>query len=74
MPGPSCPADVAFSPGTDGGSHAFSAVLITAGVQTLSAADIANAAIHCDTSLAITPGAPKLVVRRPSQRQRRLPR
>jgi hypothetical protein len=60
------PADVAFSPGTDGGSHAFSAVLVTAGVQTLSAMDVANAAFHCDTSLAITPGAPRLVISVPA--------
>jgi hypothetical protein len=54
-----------FGP-SDAGSHAFSAVLITTGVQTLSAVDTANAGLHCDTILAITPAAPKLVIAVPA--------
>jgi hypothetical protein len=59
------PGTVVFGP-ADAGSHAFSAVLITTGVQTLSAVDTANASLHCDTILAVMPAAPKLVIAVPA--------
>lgn len=53
--------DVTYS-AADSGSHVFSTALITAGPQTLSVADTANTAIHCEAGVIVTPGAPKLVL------------
>jgi hypothetical protein len=60
---PRAPAsnDVTFS-AADSGSRALSAVLITAGPQMLSVADIANTTIHCEAAVAVAPGMPKLVL------------
>jgi len=52
------PPDSTFVPATDAGSHAFSAALLTAGTQTLTATDVANAAIQCSAVVAVAPGAP----------------
>ncbi|HEU4728625.1 MAG TPA: hypothetical protein VFT22_12065 [Kofleriaceae bacterium] len=60
----SLPGDTTFGPG-DAGSRAFSATLVTTGVQTLSAVDLANPAVRCDVPIAIMPAAPKLVVTAP---------
>lgn len=56
------PPDVTYGAGTDAGSHGFSAVLITAGVQTLTAMDIANASIHCAAPMAVMPASPRLII------------
>jgi hypothetical protein len=53
--------DVTFS-AADAGSRAFSAVLITAGPQMLSVADIANTTIHCEAGVVVAPGMPRLVL------------
>src|SRR5262249_46587612 len=58
------PSDVTFS-AADGGSHAFSAVLVTSGVQTLTVTDVANAALQCSATVAVGPGAPKIVLTMP---------
>jgi hypothetical protein len=57
--------DVTYAP-ADNGSHVFSAVLITAGPQMLSATDIANSAIHCEAGIMIAPGIPKIVLSAPA--------
>jgi hypothetical protein len=46
----------------DAGRHAFSVALVTAGDQTVTATDVANAAIQCHAVVAIAPGAPRLVL------------
>jgi hypothetical protein len=51
------PADSTFVPSTDAGSHAFSAALLTAGTQTLTATDVANPAIQCSAVVAVLPAA-----------------
>jgi len=56
------PPNVTYVPLADAGSHVFSAELITTGTQTLTATDLADPAIQCTAAIAITPGAPKLVV------------
>jgi hypothetical protein len=50
------PADTTFVPATDAGDHAFSAVLITTGAQTITISDVANPALHCSAAVAVTPG------------------
>jgi hypothetical protein len=56
------PPDVTYVPATDAGSHAFSAALVTAGSQILSAADTVDASIHCDAAILVAPGAPKITL------------
>jgi len=56
------PPDVTYVPAADAGSHAFSAALLTAGSQILSAADTANASIHCDAVIVVAPGAPRITL------------
>lgn len=65
-PRASLPASVTYVPGTDAGSHAFSAALLTTGAQTVTATDVANPAITCNAGVVITPAAPKLVLGVPS--------
>jgi hypothetical protein len=60
------PGDVTYAAGTDAGSHGFSAVLITSGVQTLMATDLANAGIHCAAPMAIAPASPRLAISLPA--------
>jgi len=60
------PPNATFAPATDSGSHAFAASLLTTGAQTLTATDVANAALHCDASFTVNPAAPKLVITIPS--------
>src|SRR5205823_4293039 len=55
------PPSVTYQP-TDAGSHVFFAQLLTAGSQTITATDTANAAIACNASLTITPAAPKIAL------------
>jgi hypothetical protein len=59
------PAPTTYTAG-DAGSHAFSAVLLTAGSQALTASDTANAAIHCSAAIAVAHAAPRLVLGLPS--------
>jgi hypothetical protein len=59
------PGEVTYT-AADNGSHVFSAVLITAGPQMLAATDTANAAIHCEAGIMITPGIPKIVLTAPA--------
>lgn len=59
------PPDVTYVPATDAGSHAFSASLVTAGPQTLTATDTANGAIHCDAVITVTPGTARFVLAMP---------
>jgi hypothetical protein len=56
------PSNVTFVPAADAGSHAFSAQLITTGAQIVTATDIADATIHCDAAIAVSPGAPKITL------------
>jgi hypothetical protein len=56
------PPDVTYVPVADGGSHAFPAVLLTTGSQILRATDTADAAIHCDAAIVVTPAAPRLTL------------
>ena len=60
------PPNATFAPGTDSGSHAFAASLLTTGAQKLTATDVANAALHCEASFTVNPGAPTLVLTIPS--------
>ncbi|HET7499676.1 MAG TPA: hypothetical protein VFK02_01690, partial [Kofleriaceae bacterium] len=60
----SLPGDATFGP-SDASGRAFSATLVTAGVQTLSAVDVANPALRCDVPIAITPAAPRLAITAP---------
>jgi hypothetical protein len=55
------PAAATYGP-TDAGRHAFPVALVTAGSQTVTATDVGNAAIQCSAAVAITPGAPRLVL------------
>jgi hypothetical protein len=64
-PRASLPGDTVFGP-SDAGNHAFSAALITTGVQTVTAIDTAKASLRCDVILAVTPAAPKLVITVPA--------
>jgi hypothetical protein len=60
------PPDSTFVPSVDAGSHAFSAALITAGPQTLTATDVANAAIQCTAAVAVLAGPPAIGLTVPS--------
>src|SRR5262249_20783528 len=55
------PANATFSAAAAGGP-AFAAALLTTGAQTLTATDVANAAITCSAPVNVTPAAPKLVI------------
>jgi hypothetical protein len=59
------PPDATFTP-DDAGSRPFSVALLTTGVQTVTAIDLANPAIQCSVGVAITPAAPKLVLSVPA--------
>jgi hypothetical protein len=61
----SLPANATFGT-ADAGSHAFAAALLTTGAQTLTATDVANAAISCNAAITVTPAAPKLVISMPA--------
>jgi hypothetical protein len=56
------PANTAFVPGVDAGVHAFAVTLITTGSQTLTATDVATAALNCSTSITVSPAAPRVVL------------
>ncbi|HMG20503.1 MAG TPA: hypothetical protein VK607_04270, partial [Kofleriaceae bacterium] len=60
------PSNVTYVPASDAGSHAFSVALLTTGSQTVTATDVANPAIACSASIAITPAAPVLVLSVPA--------
>ena len=62
----SLPAPVTYSPVTDAGIHAFSAALITAGSQILTAADTVNPNLHCNATVQVTPAATRLTLTMPS--------
>ena len=59
------PPNVTYVPAVDAGSHAFSAALLTTGAQTLTATDTVDGSITCNTTIAITPAAPKIVMSLP---------
>jgi len=59
------PSDTTFVPAADAGSHAFSTTLLTTGAQTLTATDVANAALHCDAAINVIPAAARLVLSLP---------
>jgi len=56
------PPAITYAPGDDRGSHAFSAALLTAGPQTVTATDTANASLQCSAAVAVAPTAVKLVL------------
>jgi hypothetical protein len=57
------PPDVTYVPATDAGSHAFSASLLTAGSQVLTATDLVDATITCNATVLVMPGAPRSLSR-----------
>jgi hypothetical protein len=59
------PPDTTFVPATDSGAHAFAAELLTTGAQTVTATDVANASLHCQAAINVTPAAPKIVLSMP---------
>jgi len=50
----------------DSGTHAVSVRLLTAGNQTFTLTDAANASIACSATVAVQPGAPRLVMTLPA--------
>jgi hypothetical protein len=59
------PAPVTFA-APDAGTHVFSASLVTAGTQTLTATDTGNGAIQCSASLVVVTGGRKIVLTVPA--------
>jgi len=65
-PRASLPASVKYVPASDAGSHAFSAVLLTTGAQTLTATDVADATITCAAAVTVTHAAPRIALTLPA--------
>jgi hypothetical protein len=59
------PPDTTFAPASDDGSHAFAATLFTTGAQTMTATDVANAALHCNAAISVSPAAMRIVLSMP---------